>query len=327
MRLDPSEHSDFPWRINTIAADFELVDAWALPARGRREEFADLCDMFSNLDSGADKRSSVSRALFTVRLKIGDVLGWDDEANTLPIPGCDETSLRDRLPPDLEAATDTTAGRLPFRPVYRTDDEWALELSNSTVHSVLHLGWAPQPDGTYRGQLGVYVKNRGRLGRPYMVAIAPFRHYIVYPALLRRIERAWTARTPRHAVVAVIHDDGRFLWIKRGPDVPRPGYWMPPSGSIEPGESAAEAVVREMAEELDIEVRPIREVWQCPTEDAGYTLEWWLTEIVSGEAKAANAEVADLRWVTRDEIGELSPTFAAHLRFIDDVWPRVATHD
>ena len=43
MRLDPSEHSDFPWRINAIAADFELVDAGALPARGRREDVADLC--------------------------------------------------------------------------------------------------------------------------------------------------------------------------------------------------------------------------------------------------------------------------------------------
>lgn len=327
MRLHTSEHSDFPWRINTIAADFELVDAWALPAQGRQEEFADLCDIFSNLDPAADDRSSVSSALFAARLKIGELLGWDDETNVLPIPGCDETSLRDRLPPDLPAETDTTAGRLPFRPVYRTDDEWTLESSNSTVHAVLHLAWAPRPDGTYQGQLGVYVKHRGRLGRPYMAAIAPVRHHIVYPALLRRVELAWTARTPRRAVVAVIYEDGKFLWIRRGPDVPKAGYWMPPSGSIEPGEAAAEAVVREMAEELDIEVRPIRELWRCPTEDGGYILEWWLTEITSGEARIANTEVADLRWVTRDEIGQLSPIFAAHLHFIDDIWPSVTTHD
>ena len=40
-------------------------------------------------------------------------------------------------------------------------------------------------------QMGIYVKNRGRLGQLYMPAIAPFRHYIVYPALMRRLESAW----------------------------------------------------------------------------------------------------------------------------------------
>jgi hypothetical protein len=36
-----------------------------------------------------------------------------------------------------------------------------------------------------------------------MAAIMPFRHLIVYPALMRQIERAWRARagdpTPAHA--------------------------------------------------------------------------------------------------------------------------------
>jgi hypothetical protein len=45
-----------------------------------------------------------------------------------------------------------------------------------------------------RAQLGVYVKPRGWFGPLYMAAIAPFRHYIVYPALMRQIGRAWDAR-------------------------------------------------------------------------------------------------------------------------------------
>ena len=48
--------------------------------------------------------------------------------------------------------------------------------------------------GRYQGQLAVYVKPRGRLGKQYMAFIAPFRHWVVYPALLRQIERAWQAR-------------------------------------------------------------------------------------------------------------------------------------
>jgi Protein of unknown function (DUF2867) len=37
---------------------------------------------------------------------------------------------------------------------------------------------------------------RGNLGEAYMMFIEPFRHFIVYPALMRQIGRAWDARSP-----------------------------------------------------------------------------------------------------------------------------------
>ena len=80
-----------------------------------------------------------------------------------------------------------------FAPLYRTDEEWAAEISNATVHGVLHLAWVDQGEGRYRGQLGIYVKPRGRLGEAYITLIEPFRHLIVYPALMRQIERMWDA--------------------------------------------------------------------------------------------------------------------------------------
>jgi hypothetical protein len=39
------------------------------------------------------------------------------------------------------------------------------------------------------------VKPNGVFGKAYMAAIKPFRHRIVYPHLLRQIEREWTARS------------------------------------------------------------------------------------------------------------------------------------
>jgi len=196
-RLETSKHGDLPWRIGEVAADFELIDAWALPARGTLEEFADLREIFASLSLEADEDSRLPSALFALRTWLGQRLGWDEEINTLPIPGCRETSLRERLPDDLEAERDDTVGESPFRPVYRTKDEWAVELSNGTVHGILHLGWVPHTDGTYSGQMGVYVKPRGRFGPVYMALIAPFRHLIVYPAMMRRIGRAWKARAQR----------------------------------------------------------------------------------------------------------------------------------
>jgi len=77
---------------------------------------------------------------------------------------------------------------------YLLDDEWAAEIANRTMHGVMHLGWVPDGAGGYRGQMAVLVKPNGRLGKAYMAAIRPFRHLIVYPAMIRQMEREWRAR-------------------------------------------------------------------------------------------------------------------------------------
>ncbi|HTD92101.1 MAG TPA: Nudix family hydrolase [Burkholderiales bacterium] len=54
---------------------------------------------------------------------------------------------------------------------------------------------------------------------------------------------------------AVIHDAaGRFLLAQRPPGKAFEGYWEFPGGKVEPGESAAAAIRRELYEELGIEV-------------------------------------------------------------------------
>jgi hypothetical protein len=103
--------------------------------------------------------------------------------------------LSARLPDDLrDTVGSSDRNAYGFRPLYRTEDEWAAEISNRTVHAVMHLAWVDQGEGRYQGQMGVYVKSRGRFGAGYMALIRPFRHRVVYPALMRQIERAWNAR-------------------------------------------------------------------------------------------------------------------------------------
>ena len=203
MRLSRSDHERHDWVMGRIAPDFDLLDAWALPVEGTLDDFDEAVELLTSMEPGGSG-SRVTRFLFAVRYRLGELLGWDRETNELPIPGCVETSLRDRLPAELRGsvpdepvvdASHPEAGG--FVPVFRTDREWAAELSNHTVHGVLQLGWVEQEPGRYRGQLGVYVKPRGRFGPAYLRLIAPFRHLIVYPALMRQTERRWAARRTR----------------------------------------------------------------------------------------------------------------------------------
>jgi hypothetical protein len=201
MRLSNTEHEGHPWVIAQIAPDFELLDVWGLPAQGGPDEFASLIEVMASLDP-ANGDSRATRALFSLRYRLGRWFGWDDAPGKLPVPGGNEMTLSARVPEDLRdtAARPVGAGSTTFIPIYRTDNEWAAELSNRTVHAVVHLAWIDQGENLYRGQMGIYVKPRGRFGATYMALIGPFRHLIVYPALMRQVEHAWETRPRQHHV-------------------------------------------------------------------------------------------------------------------------------
>jgi hypothetical protein len=210
MRLPNSAHESRPWRIREIVPDFTLEDVWALPASGGAGDFQTLLEMMAASDP-ANTKSLPARALWRLRDRLGRWLdlggistpvdGGRDGGGKLPIPGTSGTSLAARLPDDLrDTAADLHFDALPFVPLYRTDVEFAAELSNQTVHGVMHLAWVDQGAGRYQGQMAVYVKPRGLFGKGYMALIKPFRHLIVYPALMRQTERQWNARVPREGL-------------------------------------------------------------------------------------------------------------------------------
>jgi len=192
MRLPESAHTSRPWLIHELAHDFALDDVWSLPTPGGPGDFPLLVEAARTLDPQRT-RSPLVRGLWALRWALGDLLGLDEPAGGL---GARVPSLRERLPPELRDAPAGPASRtLPFTPLYLLDDEFALEIANRTVHGVLHLGWVRDPYGTHRGQLAVLVRRNGLLGAAYMAAITPFRHLVVYPALMRDIALEWRTVT------------------------------------------------------------------------------------------------------------------------------------
>jgi Protein of unknown function (DUF2867) len=190
MRLPNTEHTSRPWRIHDLTSDFRLEDVWALPTPGGPEDFPRLVRKLASSDPSQGS-SRAAHALWAIRWKIGELLGWDDRSAGL---GSRVSTLRDRLPADLQTApSGPDFDALPFTSLYQLNDEWAAEIANRTVHGVMHISWVPDTEGDYRGQMAVLVKPNGLLGASYMAAIKPLRHLIVYPTMMRYIEQAWRA--------------------------------------------------------------------------------------------------------------------------------------
>jgi Protein of unknown function (DUF2867) len=182
MRLPDTAHTSRPWRIHELTGDFRLEDVWQLPGTVGSDDFPRIVQRIASRDP-AESTSRPVRTLFALRWKIGELLKWDSPDAGL---GSRTQTLRDRLPPDLrEAPSGPDFEALPFKSLYLLDDEFAAEIANRTMHGVMHIGRVPDGSGGYRAQMAVLVKPNGLLGAAYMAAIRPFRHLVVYPAILR----------------------------------------------------------------------------------------------------------------------------------------------
>ncbi len=200
MRLPTSAHTSRPWRIHEVTRDFRLEDVWQLPGTGGPHDFPRLVQGLASADPSQSPSSAI-RTLFAIRWRIGELLGWDRPDVGL---GSRVPTLRDRLPLDLrDAPSGPTFEVLPFTSLYLIEDEFAAEIANATMHGVMHIGRIRAAAGVCRAQMAVLVKPNGLRGTGYMAAIRPFRRLIVYPAMLRGIERELRAetgeRTPAHA--------------------------------------------------------------------------------------------------------------------------------
>lgn len=123
------------------------------------------------------------------------------------------------------------------------------------------------------------------------------------------------------AIVGLLRRGERFLVIRRGAQARSPGFWSPPSGTIEPGERQEDTVIREMREELGIDVKPTAKIWECCTDDGSFLLHWWSADLPPDEMSPDPGEVAEIRWVTAEEFLRLGRIFEGDREFVRTVLP------
>jgi 8-oxo-dGTP diphosphatase len=117
-------------------------------------------------------------------------------------------------------------------------------------------------------------------------------------------------------VVACRDADHRWLCIRRSATVAAPLKVCFPGGAIESNESQSSAVIREMREELGITVTPIECVWRWDSPTTELTLWGWTADWPGGGIKPDPAEVAEVLWLSADEISDHPDAMPTNRSFI-----------
>ena len=120
-----------------------------------------------------------------------------------------------------------------------------------------------------------------------------------------------------HVVAALIYDEfGRVLVAQRPAGKPLAGQWEFPGGKIEAGESGAEALRRELNEELGVQVIAARSLLELAHEypDQQVLLSAWVVDAMHGVP--AGLEGQRLQWTRPDALRSL-PLLHADLPIVD----------
>jgi 8-oxo-dGTP diphosphatase len=111
-------------------------------------------------------------------------------------------------------------------------------------------------------------------------------------------------------VGAIVHDaEGRLLIIRRGRP-PGKDLWSLPGGRVEPGETDAQAVVRELAEETGLRVEPgrlIGSVERPGPDGVTYDIHDYAATVTGGQLTPGD-DAADARWTTPAQLRHLPTT-------------------
>ena len=103
-------------------------------------------------------------------------------------------------------------------------------------------------------------------------------------------------------VAALVWRGDRFMICQRPAGKKRGLLWEFPGGKLEPGESAREALVREIREELDVDIRVGRllETVEYDYPEFHLTMHCFICELLSEEIVLKEHE--DARWLKKEEL-------------------------
>ncbi len=103
--------------------------------------------------------------------------------------------------------------------------------------------------------------------------------------------------TTIRVVAAVIAREGAYLITQRRASAVLPLLWEFPGGRVEPGETDAQALRRELKHRLNVEIDPGKLISFVTHPYEKYAVDLYLYECALSRGEPRPANVADFRWV------------------------------
>lgn len=113
---------------------------------------------------------------------------------------------------------------------------------------------------------------------------------------------AGSAEDRVRCVLMALRSGDEWLQIRRAAGIAGGGRVCFPTGTVEHGETLEEAVRREAAEELGVAVRIVGPLGGAWFQEDGEHVWGFVIEVVAGEISPDPSEVAEVLWMTADEI-------------------------
>ena len=107
----------------------------------------------------------------------------------------------------------------------------------------------------------------------------------------------------------IVNDKGEVFCTKRGPGRALEGFWEFPGGKVENNETHEETIIREIKEELNSNIKPIKYIGKVDHEytnlDSPFsiTMYGYLCKLIEGELTLS--EHTAKQWVTLDKLKDI----------------------
>src|SRR5665213_422121 len=198
---------------------------------------------------------------------------------------------------------------------------WAVEVAEASRHLDLRQLWGIVDDETWAvASRAVQIVDWARSHRYCGSCGTPTEKSLGERA--RRCPACGLLAFPRIApavIVLIERDDGRVL-LARNVNF-RGSMFSCLAGFVEPGENLEQAVVREVREEVGIEIRDLEYFGSQPWPFPHSLMVGYRARYAAGDIVCEEAEIAEAAWFSADDLPDIPPAMSIDRRLIDD-WVR-----
>ena len=117
-----------------------------------------------------------------------------------------------------------------------------------------------------------------------------------------------------------VKKDDKILMVQENKDSKK-GKWNMPAGKLEDNETVIDAAIRETKEEtkIDVKINGLIAIQENISQIGQLIILYFLGEYISGEIKFDSNEIANVKWMTKEEIKKLDKNIIRGGETIDDI--------